>query len=296
MMKERYEELKTAERGAIVSITAYVVLAAFKLVVGSLSNSNALTADGLNNFTDVIASVAVLIGLRLSQKPPDNNHRYGHWKAENVASLLTSVIMLLVGLQVLFDSILRIFSDKPIEQPDLRAAVVALMSAVVMFGVYWYNCSLSKKVNSSALMAAAKDNLSDALTSIGTAVAVFAASVKMGWIDTLAAVIVGIIILKTAFEIFQESAFYLSDGFDTEKLAEYAEEILKVDGIREVADMRARTLGTNVFLDVTVLMNPHFTVRQSHDIADYVEKRLKDCFGIFDVDVHVEPYEENNSI
>jgi len=91
MEQDRYQELKMGERGAIVSIIAYILLSALKLIVGTMANSAALRADGLNNATDIVASVAVLIGLRLSQKPPDKDHPYGHWKAETVASMVAFI-------------------------------------------------------------------------------------------------------------------------------------------------------------------------------------------------------------
>lgn len=120
MVNNRYEQLKKAELGALISIAAYILVSAMKLVVGNLANSEALRADGLNNFTDILASVAVLIGLRIAQKPADADHRYGHWKAENVASLVTSFIMLLVGMQVLYSSILSVINKKLKHQISLR--------------------------------------------------------------------------------------------------------------------------------------------------------------------------------
>ncbi len=292
-MSERSAELKQAEKGAIISILAYVVLAIFKLVVGSYAGSRALSADGLNNFTDTIASVAILIGLKLSRKPADNEHRYGHWKAENVASLLTSLIMFAVGCEVLFTAIKSVI-NKNIQQPEPIAAVVGIVSAVVMYLVYLYNKKLGEKYNSSSLNAVAKDNFSDMLTSLGTAVAVFAASLHLPWIDTLTAIIIAFVILKTAVDIFKENAFSLSDGFNRDTLVIYKLEILKIKGIKEVSVLRARNLGANVFLDVTVRMDPHLTVKESHDIVDELETDLKRKFNIFDIDVHVEPYEYDN--
>ena len=100
------------ERGAIISIIAYICLTALKLVIGSIAGSEALKADGLNNATDIVASIAVLIGLRLAQRPADKDHTYGHWKAETVASLVASFIMMAVGLQVLFEAIGSVFQGK----------------------------------------------------------------------------------------------------------------------------------------------------------------------------------------
>lgn len=171
---ERYDELKKGESGALVSIAAYLVLSAIKLIIGYLFHSEALTADGLNNTTDIIASVAVLIGLRISQKPPDEDHPYGHFRAETIASLIASFIMMVVGLQVLFSAGESIFSAKQ-ETPDMIAAWTAAGGAVLMLIVYRYNKRLAKKVKSQALLAAAADNKSDAFVSIGTFIGIVAA-------------------------------------------------------------------------------------------------------------------------
>jgi len=134
MHKDRQQDLKKAETGAILSIIAYIFVTVLKLVVGNLANSNALIADGLNNSTDIIASLVVFIGLRIARKPADRDHTYGHWKAENVASLITSFIMLLIGFEVLYSSIQAMLNHN-IQRPDSSAAIVGVISAVIMYGV-----------------------------------------------------------------------------------------------------------------------------------------------------------------
>lgn len=290
MVNNRYEQLKKAELGAIISIAAYILVSAMKLIVGNMANSEALRADGLNNFTDILASVAVLIGLRISQKPADAEHRYGHWKAENVASLVTSFIMLLVGLQVLYSSILSVINKK-MESPDITAAIVGLVSAVIMYGVYFFNKRLSEEVKSPGLLAAAKDNRSDVWTSIGTAIAVFAASFNLGWLDSVAAIVVALLILKAAIDIFKESVFTLSDGFDQEELDQFNEAIRHIQQVQSVKNIKGRSYGSNIYLDVTVTMRPELTVKESHDVADQIENLLRDKFQVFETDVHVEPSE-----
>ncbi len=286
--EKRYQELKLAEKGAIVSIVAYIIVSALKLLIGNVAHSEALQADGLNNATDIIASISVLIGLRLSRKPADDDHRYGHWKAENVASLVTSLIMIAVSLQVLYNSLETMITGRE-ETPDMIAAIVGIFSAIFMYGVYRYNKKLAQGVRSSGLMAAAKDNLSDAWTSIGTAVAVFAASFHLGWIDSLTAVIVGLLILKTGIDIFRESVFSLSDGFDTELLVEYKKEIMQIDGITKVKSLKGRNYGANIYVDVVVLMPAKMNVEESHALADLIEERLYERHGVAEIDVHVEP-------
>jgi len=204
MEQEKYQNLKLGERGAIISIIAYLVLSAIKLFIGYISDSSALRADGLNNATDIIASVAVLIGLKLAQRPPDDDHAYGHWKSETIASMIASFIMFAVGIQVLVDGISTIFQGRN-ESPDMLAGYVGLVSAIVMYGVYRYNKRLAQKIDSKAVMAAAKDNISDAWVSIGATIGIFGSQFNMPWLDTFTAIIVGFIICTTAWEIGRAS-------------------------------------------------------------------------------------------
>ncbi|CRH85149.1 Ferrous-iron efflux pump FieF [Chlamydia trachomatis] len=287
-MQDQMKNLKAAEKGAILSITAYVLLSGCKLAAGNLFHSDALTADAFNNISDIIGNVAVLLGLRMAQKPADTDHRFGHWKMEDLASLITSFIMFVVGFQVLASTIQKILNNQVVEI-DKMGAIVGVVSAIVMLGVYEYNKRLAKKARSRALEAAAKDNLSDAVTSIGTSIAVFAAA--MGWtiIDKIAAIIITFFILKTAYEIFMESFFTLSDGFDENLLHQYEEDILKLPKIVSVKSQRGRTYGANIYLDIVLEMNPDLSVYESHKITEHVEELLKLKYGVFDVDIHVEP-------
>ncbi|HFH9946297.1 TPA: cation diffusion facilitator family transporter [Streptococcus suis] len=287
-MKQQIQNLKLAERGAIISITAYIALSGIKLAAGHIFHSDALTADAFNNISDIIGNIAVLVGLRMAQKPADTDHKFGHWKMEDLASLITSFIMFVVGFQVLYSTLIKIMSNQTVEI-DMTGAIVGIFSALVMIGVYIYNKSLAKKVHSKALEATAKDNLSDAVTSIGTSVAIFAAAFNFPIVDKIAAVIITFFILKTAYEIFMESFFTLSDGFDEELLHKYEEDILKLPKIVAVKSQRGRTYGANIYLDIVLEMNPDLSVYESHEITEQVEQLLTLKHGVFDVDIHVEP-------
>jgi len=130
--------LKLAERGAIISISTYLLLSAAKLATGHLLHSSSLVADGFNNVSDIIGNVALLIGIRMARQPADRDHRFGHWKIEDLASLITSIIMFYVGFDVLRDTIQKILSR---EQTviDPLGATLGVVSAAVMFAVYLYN-------------------------------------------------------------------------------------------------------------------------------------------------------------
>lgn len=289
-MNQNVTNLKIAERGALLSIGAYIILSGIKLVAGQLFHSDALRADAFNNISDIIGNIAVLVGLKMAQKPADTDHRFGHWKMEDLASLITSFIMFVVGFQVLYDTLQKLISNSSIEV-DIMGAIVGIFSALVMLAVYLYNNRLAKKVRSKALEAAAKDNLSDAVTSIGTSIAIFAAAFNFPIVDKIAAIIITFFILKTAYDIFMESFFTLSDGFDENLLKKYEEDILKLPKIVSVKSQRGRTYGANIYLDVVLEMNPDLSVYESHEVTEQVEQLLTLKNGVFDVDIHVEPSE-----
>ncbi|WP_249630536.1 cation diffusion facilitator family transporter [Streptococcus uberis] len=288
MNQNPIENLRIAKRGPIVSIVAYLVISIAKLIFGYSFHSNSLIADGFNNLSDIVGNVALLFGLHLASQPADANHKFGHWKFEDLSSLITSFIMFIVGFQVLIQTLQAIFFGKE-TAIDPLGAIVGVISALIMLLVYAYNKRLSKRVKSSALVAASKDNLSDAITSIGTSIAIVAASLHLPIIDRIAAIVITFFILKTAYDIFMQSAFSLSDGFDNKHLKKYEAAILEIPKITAVKSQRGRTYGSNVYLDIVLEMNPDLSVYESHAITEQVEQLLSERFAVYDIDIHVEP-------
>lgn len=284
----RYEKLKMGERGAIVSIIAYICLSALKLFIGNLSGSEALRADGLNNATDIVASIAVLIGLRFAQRPADQDHPYGHWKAETISSLVASFIMMAVGLQVLFNAIFSVFKGSG-ESPDLISVWTGLFCALVMYFVYRYNKKLADRINSQAVMAAAKDNFSDALVSIGAVVGIVGSQFGLPWLDPVTAIIVGLVICKTAWDIFRDASHDLSDGFDESVIETFKETVKQVQGVEEVMEIRARNYGNNAVVDVVLCVKGDMEFHEAHNVATNVENELKKSSEVLEVHVHYEP-------
>lgn len=289
----QYDEIKQGEKGAWVSIAAYLALSALKLGAGYWFISGALVADGYNNLTDIVASMAVLIGLRISQKPPDKDHPYGHFRAETIAALVASFIMATVGIQVLITAVQSIFEADQ-ATPNLITAWVALFSAASMGAVYVYNSTLARKINNQALLAAAKDNLSDAMVSVGAAVGIIGAQFGMPWLDPVAAIAVGIVICRTAWSIFYSSTHALTDGFDEKELKTLRSTIAKTKGVMMIKDIKARIHGSNVLVDVIIQVDPELTLIESHQICDDIERRLGRKHNIMGVHVHVEPLEHDD--
>ncbi|MEB3102305.1 cation diffusion facilitator family transporter [Ferviditalea candida] len=285
---ERYREIRTGEKGAWLSLGAYVFLSVLKLVVGYASDSEALTADGLNNTTDILATVAILIGLKISRKPPDEDHPYGHFRAQTIASLIVSFIMAGVGIEVLIQAMTSIVHGGT-SVPNMMAAWTALFSAVLIFAVHRYNLRLARQIDNHAIMAAAKDNLSDALVSIGAFVGVLGSWLGLTWLDPVAAVVVGLMIVKTAWGIFFEASHTLTDGFEEQRLAHFKKTILQTPGVEAIKDVRARKHGSLVLVDVTVQVDPELNVVESHCITEAIEEKMNREHRIDHVHVHIEP-------
>lgn len=281
-----------ARRGIYLSIVTYVIISTAKLLVGYSFDSDAVFADGLNNFTDSFASIALLVGMILSQRPADQNHRYGHYKIETITTLIMSFVILYIGITVTIDSTTALI-NQAYAAPTPINAVVGLSSGVIMSGVYWYNNRLGEKLNSPSLKASAKDNLSDALTSFATALSVVLSRTGILWLDGAMAIVVGLIIIKSGYDIFKESAFSLSDGFPQEDLDNYRKIVLMVPGVRAVSDIRGRNYGANVYIDITILVDPEISVQAGHAITEKVESALQKTEDVTAIDVHVEPYQEN---
>jgi cation diffusion facilitator family transporter len=280
--------LKIAQKGAYLSLIVYIVLSLVKLYVGVTYHSSAVFADGWNNTTDIFVSLAVLIGLKISIKPPDDNHPYGHLKSENIAALVVSFIIMFVGVQIILENIPRIFNND-YSTPSLVTIYVSLISGVIMLAVYFINHRLALKTKSSSLKSAAADNLSDSLVSLGTALGLVFTQVGFPILDVIIASVLGILITRTGFKIFKESVFTLTDGFDDEDLMEYKEDVLEVNGVKDVKSIKGRYHGSSIFLDVTIIVDEKISITEAHHICDEVEKYMHEK-GISSLYVHPEPY------
>lgn len=281
------ENLKLAQRGAYLSLVVYIILSVSKYITGFVFDSAAVRADALNNMTDIIVSIAVIVGLKISIKPADKNHPYGHLKSENISTLLVSFIIMFVGIQVVIENAPRIFTNEH-NTPNVVTIFVSLISGLIMIGVFAINQRLAQKTMSSSLKSAAKDNLSDGLVSMGTAIGLVFTQFGLPIVDVILATILGFLIVYTGFGIFRESIFALSDGFNEQDLEEYRNVVLEVDDVKDVNNLKGRYHGSSIFLDVTIVVDAHLSLQQAHDICDRVENHLHSK-GISSVYVHPEP-------
>jgi len=279
--------LKLAQRGAYLSIFTYIILAVLKYYFGVEYDSAAVRADALNNMTDIFASLAVLIGLKISIRPPDDNHPYGHLKSENIASLVVSFIIIFVGLQVLMENVPAVFS--PAEQaPNPVVIYVSIFSGLVMLAVFFINRKLAEKTKSTSLKSASMDNFSDSMISLGTAAGLILTQLGLPIADVIIASILGLLIMYTGLKILKDAVFALSDGYNDADLIEHKEDVLEVNGVLDVKSIKGRYHGSSIFLDVTIIVDPDISITDAHMICDRVEEHMHDK-GIMSLYVHPEP-------
>ncbi|RAL25854.1 cation diffusion facilitator family transporter [Thermoflavimicrobium daqui] len=290
-MESNFKNLN--EKAAWLSIGTYIFLSAGKLTVGYLTHSKALTADGLNNTTDIFASIAVLIGLKFSKKPADHDHPYGHRRAESIAALIASFIMMSVAIEVCIGAGKAIFYQQT-EKPDWIATWISIICAFIMFIVYRTNLQIARKTNSQAVKAAAKDNLADALVSVGAAIGIAGSQFQLPWLDPATAFLVGGIIAKTAWDIFCEATHLLTDGIEHNLLTKLSKVIAEVHGVRKIKRIKGRLHGAEIWLDVDITVDPQLNVIDSHQITEEIEKELQSRYEMVHVQIHVEPDEHIN--
>lgn len=279
------------------SLVLNLILTVLKAVVGSLTASQALLADAVHSGADVAGSFAVLIGLRVAKRPADEDHPYGHGKAEIIAASLVAIMLILAGLEVAYEAVRQFFM--PIPSPDLWAFGTAIFAIIVKEIMYRYQNQLGQRLGSPALIAGAKDHRSDVFSSLaaalGIGIALLGYHLRIEWMlyaDPTAAFIVSLLIIHMGYVMAVESYTSLLEQVLTPENTEAIKaRIGVIDGVRRVDSVRARSHGTYLVVDVRISVDPEISVLASHSISKSVKQSLLDHFpNVKEVMVHVNPY------
>jgi cation diffusion facilitator family transporter len=281
----------------LVGSVVNVVLLLFKFVAGIIGHSAAMLADAVHSLSDFVTDVIVLVFIRISGKPQDKSHDYGHGKYETLAMTLIGFALLLVALGILNSGAMKIklwLDGEQLEAPGTIALWAALLSVVLKEGVYRYSMIKARQLNSPAVEANAWHHRSDALSSIGTAIGIGGA-IFLGqrWtvLDPIASVVVGIFIVKVSVSLLRRG---IGDLLEQSLPDAVEEEILQLvaalPGLSKPHDLRTRRIGNHYAIELHILMDGNITLREAHDKASEVEKTLKSHYGEeTHVAVHVEP-------
>ena len=281
-----------------VGIIINIFLAIIKAVGGIISGSRALIADALHSTTDIIGSVVILFAVKIANKPPDEEHPYGHGKAENIASIIVALLLIVVGVEISISSIKVFFGDIP-QAPGTIAIYILVAAILIKEGLFYYKYYLGKKYNSVALISEAWHHRSDSLSSLaalaGVGLAILGEYLQVDVLiygDAIAGIIVSVIVIKVGYNLAKDSAnVVLEQVLDKEDIINYEETVLQVEGVIEINELLARTHGSYIIIDIKISVDPDISVKKGHDIAHVTKNTLiKKHREVEDVLVHVNPY------
>lgn len=276
------------------------VLCVAKVVGGVLGRSNALIADGIHSLSDLLSDIIVLVMVGIARRKPDAKYQYGHGKYETFATLLLSVVLLIVAVGIFWNgmhNVLAASRGELLPKPGFIALVLCLLSLVVKEWLYRYTRRAGERINSSAVVANAWHHRSDAFSSVATLLGVAGAlflGEKGRLLDPVAAMVVAVMIVgvsvKMALPAIKE---LLEIALPVDVENKIKEAIMSTPGVRAFHHLRTRRNGSSVIVEIHIKVDPYITVITAHDIATVVEKNIA---GVFDKDTsivttHIEPYE-----
>lgn len=276
------------------------LLLVFKFLAGIFGGSSAMIADAVHSLSDFITDVVVILFVRISSKPCDTDHDFGHGKYETLASSLIGLMLCAVGVGILWTSgskIVSVCMGHTIEQPGMVALIAALASIFAKELIYQWTARIGRKVDSPAVIANAWHHRSDALSSIGTAVGIGGA-ILLGpsWrvLDPIAAVVVSVFIIRVSMQLFIPSIQELLEKSLPEDEERFIIDcILSEPGISDPHKLRTRRIGNNRAIDVHFRMDGNTPLRLAHNATRNIENRLRQRFGAQTfITTHVEPTEE----
>ena len=279
-------------RASVVGIIANAVLAAAKIVVGLLSGSYAVVSDGIDSATDILTSTITLITIRISEKPPDMHHPYGHTRAETIATKALSFIIFFAGAQLAIVTVEHLIKGTGLVIPGIMAVLVTVLSIVVKTGLAFFKYRVGKATGSSMLIADAVNMRNDILISTTVLLGLFSTYVlNVPIIDPVIAFFLSIWIMRVALGIFFETSTELMDGqADPEVYQEIFKAVDSVPDAHNPHRTRIRRIGRMQVVDLDIEVEGQKTVFAAHSIAGQVEKAITQRIpDVYDVIVHVEP-------
>ena len=291
--KREKEIFKVTWIGSIVNF----LLLVFKFVAGIVGHSAAMVADAVHSLSDFVTDIIVIVFVRISGKPEDEGHDYGHGKYETLATAIIGLILFLVGIGILFNgakSVIASIGGETLAAPSMLALVAAGLSILLKELVYRYTIHESKRLNSQAMVANAWHHRSDAFSSIGTLVGIGGAKcLGERWriLDPLAAIIVSIFIMRVAVQLLKPCVDELLEhSLPAETENRILEIIRSFPEVSEPHHLRTRRIGNHLAIEVHIRMNGNTPLVEAHALASQIEQKLKDEYGVeTHIGIHMEP-------
>lgn len=298
-MKNNTTDTRTKQiyRVTLLGMFVNALLFVFKLVAGVIGRSGAMIADAVHSASDFATDIVVLAFVRISAKPRDDDHKWGHGKYETLASLIIGVALFAVGVEILIDSgekIKAVIDGEVLPRPGIIAMIAAVISIIAKEALYQYTAHKGKKLESPSMMANAWHHRSDAFSSIGALLGVGAAyflGEKWRIADPIAAIVVAAIIIKVSIDLCRTA---LAELLEKSLPREVEEEILSIisntPNVHKPHNLRTRRIGSDIAIEVHIRVDGSMSVFESHEISREIERALRSHFGEQTaVAIHIEP-------
>ncbi|WP_337406051.1 cation diffusion facilitator family transporter, partial [Phascolarctobacterium succinatutens] len=247
-----------AERIAMIvsinSIIGNLLLSLGKLVAGFIAQSAAMVSDGIHSASDVFGTLIVMAGVKFSNKASDDDHPYGHERIECIAAILLAIILTIIALLIGYSGYEKIVGDPAeLEVPGQLALWAAIISIVAKEAMFWYTRNAAQKINSGALMAEAWHHRSDAMSSVGAFIGILGARMGYPILDPIASLVICVMILYAAYEVFKDSMDKMVDRSCDEETATAMEELVsRVPGVEHLDSLHSRLFGSRIYVDIEI--------------------------------------------
>lgn len=289
---------KTGRKAVVVAISGNIFLTIFNFIVGILSGSTALVAEAAHTLSDILTSVITAIGFRIALKPPDNDHPYGHGRAEPLVGLLIVIFLVLIAYEIIMDSYNKLLLMGALTPPDWTAAVMAIIGIGVNLIMTTYMTRVGKEINSPAIIADAKHQKVDIFSCAAIVVGVIGSNLGIYVLDPLVALIIAILVLKTAFNVGKDNIDNIMGKVPSnDLLMDINNAGMSVDGVKSIHNIKINYMGPNASVDLHITVDPELSLRKAHKIAHNVEKMVIQRVDIVTiVYVHVCPEGEDEDV
>ena len=285
-MENKFENIKKA---GIAGIFGNIFLLIIKLSIGIISKSQAMIADSINSASDIFASLMTFIGNKISSEPKDNDHNFGHGKAEYIFSLFISIAMITVSLKLLLDSIISLINKSTFNFSWLLV-IVCIITIIVKFCLFIYTKSLFKKYDNILLKSNYTDHRNDCVITLFTLLSIIFGKFGIYWLDGIVGIGISIWILLTGIEIFMESYNVLMDISLDDQTKEAIMNLVKSHSeIKNCYNLYSTPVGYKYFIIFTIAVDGNMSTLQSHQIANHLEKDVEALDKIDKAVVHVHP-------
>ena len=281
---------KASQKVTIVGALIDFLLSIIKIILGFIGQSGALIADGIHSFSDLLTDWVTWYAAKLSGEAPDADHPYGHERFETVATLGLSIFLAIVGTIIIFDGFGRFSNPNALKHEHWLIAAAAL-SILSKEALYWYTVKVAKDINSDLLKANAWHHRTDAFSSVVVVIGIVGAANGYFFLDSVAAIIVGVLIIYIGWQLGFEATKELVDtSIDQEDIKALRIALSEIKGVNSVHTLRTRKVGHKKSADVHVQVNPFLSVSEGHIISVSVERVAKECIEeLDDVTVHIDP-------